>query len=164
MVVLENELLYGTSFDTSPEAQSPDFVLEIGKAKVERAGKDITIVAHSLPVSHALEASLVLEQQDGIQVEVINLRSIRPLDMPTVIESVKKTNHLITLEGGWPMFGVGSEICAQIMESEAFDYLDAPVCRITGADVPMPYARSLEVLALPSVQNIIDQVRKVLNK
>lgn len=95
---------------------------------------------------------------------MINLRSIRPLDLPTIIKSVEKTNHLITLEGGWPGFGVGSEVIAQLVESSAFDYLDAAPVRITGADVPMPYAQNLEELSLPSVQNIVDTVKKVLNK
>lgn len=112
--------MYGLPFELSVEAQNPDFLIEIGKAKIEREGSDVTIVAHSRPVGHALEAAATLAAQDGIQVEVINLRSIRPLDIDTIVASVKKTNRLITLEGGWPMFGVGSEICAQIMESNFF--------------------------------------------
>ncbi len=136
---------------------SDDFLVPIGKAKVEREGSDVTIVAHSKMVTHSMEAAEELAKE-GIKAEVINLRSIRPLDIHTIIKSVKKTNRfisflylfclfemltnqilrLVVVEGGFPMFGVGSEICAQIVESEAFDYLDAPVERITGADVPTP--------------------------
>ncbi|KXN69833.1 Thiamin diphosphate-binding protein [Conidiobolus coronatus NRRL 28638] len=163
VVFLENELMYGVSFPMSEEAMSSDFVLPIGKAKVERQGTDITIVAHSKPVGQALEAAEILAKE-GISAEVINLRSIRPLDIDTIIESVKKTNHLISVEGGWPMFGVGSEIAAQIMESEAFDHLDHPVTRVTGADVPMPYAKNLEELALPTVDIIVKNAKLQLNK
>ena len=161
-VVLENELMYGVSFDMSEESLSSDFVVPLGKAKVERQGEHITLVSHSRPVGFCLEAAKLLEQQEGIRCEVINLRSIRPLDIDTVIASVKKTNRLVTVEGGWPMFGVGSEICAQIMESEAFDYLDHPVYRITGADVPMPYAKNLEDHALPQVDDIVRIVKRVV--
>ncbi|KAJ3394894.1 pyruvate dehydrogenase E1, beta subunit [Entophlyctis sp. JEL0112] len=163
VVVLENELMYGVSFPVSDEVLSNDFVLEIGKAKIEREGSDITIVAHSRPVQFALDAAEELAKS-GISAEVINLRSIRPLDVDTIIASVKKTNHLITVEGGWPQFGVGSEISAQILESDAFDHLDSPIFRVTGADVPMPYAKNLEDLSLPSVSNIVNAARKSLNK
>jgi pyruvate dehydrogenase E1 component beta subunit len=134
---LENEMLYGVTFPMSAQAMSDDFVLPIGKAKVEKEGSDVTIVAHSKMVTHSLEAAEELAKE-GIKAEVINLRSIRPLDIDTIKASVKKTNRLVVVEGGFPMFGVGSEICAQIVESEAFDYLDAPVERVTGADVPTP--------------------------
>ncbi|KAJ9076388.1 pyruvate dehydrogenase E1, beta subunit [Entomophthora muscae] len=163
VVFLENELLYGVSFPVSDEVLSKDFVLPIGKAKVEREGSDITIVAHSLCVGQSMEAAEILAKE-GIKAEVVNLRSIRPLDIDTIITSVKKTNHLITVEGGWPMFGVGSEISAQIMESEAFDHLDAPVQRVTGADIPMPYANNLEKLALPTVEIIAKVARSSLSK
>lgn len=163
VVFLENELLYGVSFPISDEVLSKDFVLPIGKAKIEREGSNITIVAHSRCVGQSLEAADILAKE-GIKAEVINLRSIRPLDIDTIIASVKKTNRLISVEGGWPMFGVGSEISAQIMESEAFDYLDAPVIRVTGADVPMPYAANLEELALPTDRIIAKVVRDSLNK
>ncbi|KAJ3194626.1 hypothetical protein HDU67_004658 [Dinochytrium kinnereticum] len=162
VVCLENELMYGTTFNVSDAVLDKDFVIEIGKAKVELEGSDVTIVAHSRPVGFALEAAAELAKE-GIKVEVINLRSIRPLDIDTIVQSVKKTNHLVTVEGGWPMFGVGSEVAAQIMESEAFDHLDAPVLRVTGADIPMPYAQNLENLSLPSVQNIVNAVKKSLN-
>jgi len=163
VVVLENELLYGVSFPVSDEVLSKDFVIPIGKAKVEREGSDITIVAHSRCVGQSLEAADILAKV-GIKAEVINLRSIRPLDIETIVSSVKKTSRLITVEGGWPMFGVGSEISAQIMESEAFDYLDSPVLRVTGADVPMPYAANLEKLALPTDEVIAKVARDSLKK
>ena len=152
-------MLYGHTFPMSQEAMSDNFLLPIGKAKVELEGSDITIVAHSKMVTHSLEAAETLAKE-GVKAEVINLRSIRPLDIDTIKKSVKKTNRyvksilfirkqsktlpvflvarLVIVEGGFPMFGVGSEICAQIIESEAFDYLDAPVERVTGADVPTP--------------------------
>lgn len=164
VVFLENELLYGATFPMSAEAMHSDFVLPIGKAKVEREGSDATVVAHSRSVQFSLEAAAKLAQEDGVSIEVINLRSIRPLDMDTIVQSVKKTSRLVTVEGGWPQFGVGSEICAQIMESDAFDHLDAPVMRVTGADVPMPYSEPLERLALSSVENIVNTVRRVLAK
>lgn len=157
VVFLENEMMYGISFPMSAEAMSDNFLLPIGKCKVEREGSDVTIVAHSKMVTHSMEAAEILAKE-GINAEVINLRSIRPLDIDTIKKSVKKTNRcvcmnppydtlliticrLIIVEGGFPAFGVGSEICAQIVESEAFDYLDAPVERVTGADVPTPVRR-----------------------
>jgi len=118
--VLENEIMYGQSFPMSAAAMKDDFVLEIGKAKIEREGSDVTIVGHSRMVGLSLEAADALAKE-GIKAEVINMRSIRPLDIDTIIASVKKTNRLVTVEGGFPAYGVGSEICAQIMESEAFD-------------------------------------------
>ncbi|KAG0274007.1 pyruvate dehydrogenase E1, beta subunit, partial [Linnemannia gamsii] len=164
VVVLENELMYGISFPMSEAALSKDFVLEIGKAKIEKEGTDVTIVAHSRSVGFALEAAQLLEKEGICSAEVINLRSIRPLDTETIIKSVKKTNRLVTVEGGWPQYGVGSEICAQIMESEAFDHLDAPVVRVTGADVPTPYAQNLEAFAFPDTEVIARVVKRTLNK
>ncbi|KAJ3089436.1 pyruvate dehydrogenase E1, beta subunit [Quaeritorhiza haematococci] len=163
VVVLENEIMYGQTFNVSEEVLKNDFVLPIGKAKIEREGSDVTIVAHSRSVGMSLEAADELAKE-GIKAEVINLRSIRPLDIDTIIASVKKTNRLVTVEGGWPMFGVGSEISAQIMESDAFDYLDAPVTRVTGADIPMPYAKNLEEASLPQVATIVRMAKKVLYK
>ncbi len=163
VVFLENELLYGQEFPLSDEAQKNDFVLPIGKCNIERSGNDITIVTFSKMVGLSIEAAELLSKE-GIQVEIINLRTIRPLDTKTIIESVKKTNHLITIEEGWPQHGVGAEICSLIIESEAFDYLDAPVARITGADVPMPYSIQLESKAIPQIENIYNTVLRVLNK
>merc|ERR1712093_432074 len=162
VVVLENEIMYGQSFPVSKECTTPDFVLPIGKAKVERVGKDITFVAHSRMVGYAIQAAEILEKEEGVFAEVINLRSIRPLDIESIIASVKKTNRLVVVEGGFPMFGVGSEVSAQIVESEAFDYLDAPVERVTGADIPTPYAHKLELLAFPDEQTIVKVARRAL--
>jgi len=161
VVFLENEMMYGVPFPMSAEAMSDDFLLPIGKCKVEQQGNDVTIVAHSIMVSRSLEAAKELEKE-GIKAEIINLRSVRPLDIETIIKSVKKTNRLVVVEGGFPAFGVGSEICAQIVESEAFDYLDAPVERVTGADVPTPYATNLEALAFPDVPVIAKVAKRAL--
>jgi len=147
----------------SGEALSKDHVGEIGKAKIQKAGKDITIVAHSIGVHFAMQAAEELAKT-GISAEVVNLRSIRPLDMDTVNESVMKTNHLITVEGGWPQHGVGAEVCSRVIEGPAFHYLDAPVIRVTGADVPMPYTHSLEIAAVPQPPVIVQAVKKVLNR
>jgi pyruvate dehydrogenase E1 component beta subunit len=150
VIFLENEVLYGQSFDVPTD---PDFVLPIGKAKVVRPGKDVTITAFSIMVGKALEAAEALAEE-GIDAEVIDLRTIRPLDIQTIITSVQKTNRLVTVEEGWAYSGIGSEIAAQVMEV-AFDHLDAPVGRVAGADVPMPYAANLEKLALPQPENIV---------
>lgn len=157
VMCLENELMYNTKFEVSDDVLDKDFLLPIGKAKIMREGTDVTLVAHSKPVGFCMEAAEQLAAQ-GISAEVINLRSIRPLDTDTVIESVKKTGRLVTVENGWPLFGVGAEICAQISESSAFDFLDAPVQRVTGADVPTPYAKNLEDKAFPSVADIVTAV------
>lgn len=163
VVFLENEIAYGESFEISEEALSPDFVIPFGKAKIEKEGTDLTFVSHTRNVKHCLEAAEALEKDYGIKAEVVNLRSIKPLDVPTLVESVKKTNHLVTVEAGFPAFGVGSEIVAQIMESEAFDYLDAPVERVTGCEVPTPYAKELEDFAFPDTPTVLRAARKVLS-
>lgn len=159
VVVLENEILYGQSFDV-PE--DDDFVIPLGKAKIERTGDSVTIVAYSRMVGVALDAAAKLEAE-GISAEVINLRSLRPLDIDTIIASVQKTNRVVTAEEGWAFAGIGSEIAALIME-RAFDWLDAPVARVAGLDVPMPYAANLERLALPGVDDVADAARKVCYK
>ena len=156
VVFLEHEILYGQSFDVPDD---PDFVLPIGPAKVERPGADVTITAFSFAVGMALEAAEALAG-DGIEAEVINLRTLRPLDTDTIIQSVRKTNRLVTLEEGWPACGIGSEIAAVIME-HAFDDLDAPVVRVAGAAVPMPYAANLEKLALPTIDHIVETAKSV---
>jgi len=153
VIFLENELLYGESFPVSAECLDPSFCLPIGKAKIEREGKDVTITAFSKMVGYALQAAQELEKE-GISAEVINLRSIRPLDRATINASVRKTSRLVTVEEGFPQHGIGAEICTSVVE-ESFEYLDAPVERITGADVPMPYAANLERLAVPQVEDII---------
>lgn len=161
-IFLENEILYGESFPISEEALSPDFVIPFGQAKIERPGKDITIVAHSRNVEFSLKAADILKKDYDVEAEVINLRTIKPLDVPAIIKSVKKTNRIISVESGFPAFGLGSEICAQIMESEAFDYLDAPVGRVTGAEVPTPYAVELENFAFPTPEIIVKAAKSAL--
>jgi len=161
VVCLENELMYGEEFEISDAALDKDFLIPIGKAKIMKEGKDVTIVSFSRPVGAALRAAAELEKK-GISVEVINLRSIRPLDRDTIIESVKKTHRLVTVESGWPQHGVGSEIVSLIIESSAFDYLDAPPIRITGADIPMPYAQNLEDAAQPKTENIVKIVERLV--
>ena len=150
VIFLENEILYGQSFEVPTDE---DFVLPIGRAKVERTGKDVTIVSYSIMVGKALEAAESLAEQD-IDAEVINLRSLRPLDTATIVRSVQKTNRLVVAEECWPTCGVGAEIAARIME-EAFDHLDAPVHRVSAVDVPLPYAANLEKLALPQPDRIV---------
>ncbi len=159
VVFLEHEILYGQSFDV-PE--SADFVLPIGKAKIERSGSGVTIIAFSRMVQVALDAAQMLAA-DGIDAEVINLRSLRPLDIETIVASVQKTNRIVTVEEGWPYAGIGSEIAAQIME-RAFDWLDAPLARVCGVDVPMPYAANLEKLALPQAHDVAEAARRVCYK
>lgn len=161
VVFLENEIMYGQVMEISDEALSKDFVLPIGKAKIERPGSHITLVAHSKGVQTALEAANSLAAQ-GVECEVINLRSLRPLDTESVINSVMKTRNLITVEQGWPQSGIGAEICARIIESPAFYYLESPVVRVTGVDVPMPYAASLEVACIPVANDVELAVKKVL--
>ncbi|CAG8579641.1 2669_t:CDS:2 [Paraglomus occultum] len=162
VVFLENELQYGITFPMSPEALSPDFVLPIDKAHTLREGKDITIVSYSRTLNFCIEAAEKLESEDGVSVEVINMRSIRPLDVDAIINSVKKTNRLVTVETGFPHFGFGAEVSALIMETEAFDYLDAPVERLTGADIPTPYAHNLEELSFPDTNLIVKAARRAL--
>ena len=150
VIFLENELLYGQSFDVPVD---DDWIVPIGKAKVVRPGRDVTLVAHSIMVGKCLDAAEKLAAE-GIDAEVIDLRSIRPLDTATIVASVQKTNRIVTVEEGWATCGVGAEIAALVME-QAFDWLDAPVKRVAGADVPLPYAKNLEALALPQADAVI---------
>jgi pyruvate dehydrogenase E1 component beta subunit len=156
VIFLENEILYGHSF---PVPKLDDFVLPIGKARIARDGGDVTIVAWSMGVSYALKAADELAKEN-IAAEVIDLRTIRPMDTETVVASVKKTGRIVTVEEGWQQSGVGAEVAARVME-HAFDYLDAPVTRVSGKDVPMPYAANLEKLALPSVAEVVAAVKAV---
>jgi pyruvate dehydrogenase E1 component beta subunit len=156
VIFLENEITYGWSFDVPT---NPDYVLPIGKAKVVREGTDVTLVAFSIAVKYALDAAQALAEQ-GISCEVIDLRTVRPLDTATIAASVRKTNRLVTVEEGWPVAGIGSEIAALAME-QFFDHLDAPVLRVTGKDVPLPYAANLEKLALPSTGDVIAAVKSL---
>jgi pyruvate dehydrogenase E1 component beta subunit len=159
VIFLENEILYGQQFEVPDDS---DFVLPIGRARIERPGKDVTIAAFSIMVGKALQAADELAKQ-GIDAEVINLRSLRPLDTETLVNSVKKTNRLVSVEEGWPFAGIGSELAAQMMD-HAFDWLDAPVKRVAGLDVPLPYAANLEKLALPQPENIVEAARAVCNR
>jgi pyruvate dehydrogenase E1 component beta subunit len=156
VMFLENEILYGQSF---PVPKLDDYLVPIGRARIARAGSDVTLVAWSMGMSYALKAAEALAS-DGINAEVIDLRTIRPMDTGTIVESVKKTGRIVTVEEGWRQSGVGAEIAARVME-EAFDWLDAPVTRVAGKDVPMPYAANLEKLALPSVEDVVEAVKAV---
>ncbi|MHA1537145.1 MAG: pyruvate dehydrogenase complex E1 component subunit beta [Alphaproteobacteria bacterium] len=158
VVFLENEMLYGRSFEDVPS--DPEHLVPIGRARIAREGGHVTITAFSRMVEVALEAADLLAGE-GIEAEIIDLRTLRPLDTACIVESVKKTNRLVSIEEGWPTAGMGAEISATIME-QAFDWLDAPVTRVTGADVPMPYAANLEALALPQAANIVAAVKSVL--
>jgi pyruvate dehydrogenase E1 component beta subunit len=156
VIFLENEILYGHS---SPVPKLDDYVLPIGRARIVRSGKDVTIVAWSMGITYALKAAEELAKEN-IEAEVIDLRTLKPMDTDTIVESVKKTGRLVTVEEGWKQSGVGAEIAARVMEN-AFDYLDAPVIRVCGKDVPMPYAANLEKLALPSVAEVIEVTKAV---
>ncbi|WP_267550977.1 pyruvate dehydrogenase complex E1 component subunit beta [Rhizobium rhizogenes] len=159
VIFLENEILYGQHFDVP---KLDDFTVPIGKARIHRPGKDVTVVSFGIGMTYATKAVAELEAQ-GIDVELIDLRTIRPMDLPAIIESVKKTGRLVTVEEGYPQSSVGTEIATRVMQ-QAFDYLDAPILTIAGKDVPMPYAANLEKLALPSVAEVVDAVKAVCYK
>ena len=156
VIFLENEILYGHSSEVPDD---PDWIVPIGKAKIVRSGGGVTLIAHSIMVGKALEAAETLAGE-GIDAEVIDLRTIRPLDIDTIVASVKKTNRVVSCEEGWPFAGVGSEIAAQVME-RAFDWLDAPVARVCAEDVPLPYAANLEALALPQASKIVAAAKSI---
>ena len=157
VIMLENEILYGHTFDCPVD---DEFIVPLGRAKIERVGDRVTIVAFSIMVGVAMQAAEELAKQ-GIEAEVINLRSLRPLDTATIIESVKKTNRIVSVEEGWPFAGIGAEIAMQVVE-HAFDWLDAPPVRVHGVDVPLPYAANLEKLALPQPAWVVDAVKKIV--
>lgn len=159
VVVLEHELMYGVSFPMSEQAQSKDFTIPFGQAKIEKEGSDVTVVTFSMNVGNALDVAEEMEGK-GVSVEVINLLSLRPLDRDTIINSVKKTGRIVSLETGWPQCGIGSEIAAILMETEAFNYLDAPMERVTGADIPMPYATALEQASIPQKSDLIAAIER----
>jgi len=161
-IVLENELLYGEDFDTPEFALDVDFTIPIGKLKVMREGTDLTIVSHGMVVGKALEAAEILQRENGINAEVLNLRTLRPLDRDGIVKSIMKTNRVVTVEEGWPQNGVGAEIAALCMETEAFDYLDAPVQRVCATDVPMPYCVNLEQMVLPQTKDVVAAARRIL--
>lgn len=160
VIFLENEIAYGHEHEV-PDSQlsDKDYLLEIGKAAVIREGKDVTITAFSLQLMHALDAASLLADE-GIEAEVIDLRTLRPFDIETIINSIKKTNRLVSVEEGWPFAGIGAELSAVVME-HGFDHLDAPVMRVTGKDLPLPYAANLEKGALPQVEDIVEAARQV---
>ena len=162
VVFLENEMLYGEAFPVDDAVLDKDFTIPIGKAKIQKKGTDVTVVAFGKMVAYALKAAEILEK-DGISVEVINLRSIRPLDRKTIAASVRKTHRIVNLEEGWPQSGIGSEIMSIAIE-DCFDELDAPPERITGVEVPMPYEASLEAACLPQIDDVVRVVKKVVGK
>jgi pyruvate dehydrogenase E1 component beta subunit len=157
VIVLENEILYGHTFECPVD---DEFILPIGKAKIERVGTQVTLVAFGIMVGLALKAAEMLAAE-GIDAEVINLRSLRPFDTETVVASVKKTNRVVIVEEGWPFAGIGAEVAMQVIEG-AFDWLDAPPVRVHGVDVPLPYAANLEKLALPQPEWVVDAVKKIV--
>ncbi len=157
VIFLENELLYGQSFEMTDEQ---DHLIPLGKAAIIRPGTDVTLTAFSIGVGYALEAAKILESEYQISAEIIDLRSLRPFDEQTILESVRKTHRVVSIEEGWPFAGIGAELSALMME-KAFDELDAPVLRVSGKDVPLPYAANLEKLALPNVRDIVQAVQHV---
>ena len=156
VIFLEGELLYGTKDDV-PEDE--DFLIPLGVSEVKRPGTDITMVVHSRPLHSALQAAKIVEEEDGISVEVIDPRTLRPMDIDTILDSVRKTNRCVVVEEGWPVSGVGAQVVDDI-QREAFDYLDAPIARVTGADVPDPYAQNLEQIAFPQADYIVNAIRQ----
>merc|ERR1711970_446747 len=161
VVFLENEILYGRAFEVSDEVLDKDYVTPIGKAKIEQEGEDVSIVSFGYGVGISIEAAEILKNQHNINCDVVNLRTLRPLDVDAITKSVKKTNHLVSVETGWPQCGIGSEIISQVMESDAFDYLDAPCARVAGADLPMPYAKTLEDEANIKPSDVVTSVLKM---
>jgi len=159
VMILEHELMYGVTMTLSDEAQDKDFVVPFGKAKTMREGTDVSIVTFGFNVGLALEAAEIMSEK-GVSVEVINLRSLRPLDIDAVIATAKKTGRVVALESGFPQCGVCSEIAAILMETDAFNYLDAPMERVTGADVPMAYAAELEKASLPQVADVVAAIER----
>jgi pyruvate dehydrogenase E1 component beta subunit len=163
VVILEHELLYGEQFEVSAECMDKDYVTPRGKAKIEREGTDVTIVAFSKAVGISLKAAEVLAA-DGISVEVLNLRCLRPIDREAIIASVKKTSRIVTVDESFPICNIGAEVAAIIMESEAFDYLDAPLERVSCADVPTPYAKPLEIKSQPQITDVVEVVKRVVSR
>ncbi|CAD8101614.1 unnamed protein product [Paramecium primaurelia] len=161
VVFLENEIMYNEAFEVPDNVMDKDYLIPIGKAKIMKEGKDVTIVTFSKMVKFSMLAAAELERE-GISCEVINLRTLKPLDRNTILESIKKTHRVVTVEEGWGQCGIGAEICSIINESNAFFHLDAPVVRVTGADIPTPYAFNLEELSFPKAHNIVEAVKLVL--
>lgn len=162
VVILEHELLYGETFPVSDEAMGKDFLIPFGKAKIEREGTDITLIGFSRGVELCLKAADQLAKE-GVKAEVLNLRSLRPLDRESIIKSIKKTHRCVTVDESFPVCNIGAEIASIVMESEAFDYLDAPMIRVSCADCPTPYAKELEVSSQPQVADVLAVAKRVLN-
>lgn len=161
-VVFENELFYGAEFEVSEAALDVDYLAPIGKLRIMREGTDMTIISHGSVVGKAVEAAEIAKEKYGLNCEVINLRTLRPLDREGILKSVMKTHRLVTVEEGWPQCGVGAEIAALCMESEAFDQLDAPVQRVCATDVPMPYCVNLENLVLPQTKDVVAAIERII--
>ncbi len=161
VVFLENLALYNTKGDVPDEADDGDYTIPIGKATIAHEGSDLTLIAYSRMAVLAMDIARRLEMEEGLRIEVVDLRSLRPLDRPTIIESVKKTGRAVVIEEGWLTYGIGAEIAATIQE-HAFDYLDAPVRRVAGVEVPLPYAKVLERAALPNDKHLIKAIREAL--
>lgn len=156
VIFLEGELLYGTKDDVPADE---DFLIPLGSSEVKRPGADVTVIAHSRPLHSTLQAAKIVQEEDGISVEVIDPRTLRPMDIDTILESVRKTNRCVIVEEGWPVCGIGAQIVDDI-QREAFDYLDAPIARVTGADAPDPYAQNLEQIAFPQADYIVKAIRQ----
>jgi pyruvate dehydrogenase E1 component beta subunit len=159
VIFLENEILYGQSFEVPDEL---DYLVELGKARICQEGSDVTVIGFSIAVGLALQAATILKEE-GISVEVIDLRTLRPLDIETIVRSIKKTNRVVSVEEGWPFAAIGSEIIATVCD-HCFDDLDAPPLRVCAQDVPLPYAANLEALALPTVERVIHAIKSVCNR
>jgi pyruvate dehydrogenase E1 component beta subunit len=164
VIFLENEMMYSEAFEVSDETLDKEFVLPIGKAKIQREGTDLTIVTYSKMVGMSVRAAEQLQKEFGISVEVVNLRSLRPVDEESIVKSVMKTHRLLTVDETWPTCGWGAEIMAIVSESEAYHYLDQPMERLTAADCPLPYAKGMEDAALPKEHNIVTAVKRMLRK
>ncbi len=156
VIFLEGELLYGTKDDVPADE---DFLIPLGSSEVKRPGADVTVIAYSRPLHSTLQAAKIVQEEDGISVEVIDPRTLRPMDIDTILESVRKTNRCVIVEEGWPVCGIGAQIVDDI-QREAFDYLDAPIARVTGADAPDPYAQNLEQIAFPQADYIVKAIRQ----
>mmetsp|Transcript_3561 Transcript_3561/g.9099 ORF Transcript_3561/g.9099 Transcript_3561/m.9099 type:complete len:252 (+) Transcript_3561:497-1252(+) len=161
VIFLENELMYGETFDVPDAVMDPDFLLPIGKAKIMREGKDVSIIAHSRAVGSALAAAETLAEA-GISCEVLNLRSLRPLDRAAIIATVRKTGRLVTVEGGWAQSGIGAEVVSVVAEEGGWEMMEAPPVRVAGADIPTPYAAELEKVAFPGDDDVVKAVKKVM--
>jgi len=164
IVCLENELMYSQTFEINDKIMDPEFVVPIGKLKIEREGTDVTLISYSRGVGITLDAANILKKDHGIDAEVLNLRTLKPLDVNGIVKSIKKTHRVVTIEEGWPQHGIGSEIAATLMETDGFFYLDHPLERISSAEVPLPYSLSLENASRPLPHNVVNAALRVCHK